>query len=628
MLAEAKAFGALAKAGWKPKRTIVYASWDAEETGLIGSTEWAETHADELKAKGVIYINTDGNGRGFLGAGGSHDYQTLVNQVAAEVKDPQTGVSVGQRLRAKIAVDATAPGASETLKANAKLIADPAAEIPIGALGSGSDYSAFLQHLGLASLDIGYGGEGESGGVYHSLYDDYAHHSRFVDPGFVYDATLAKTVGRLVWRVADADLPVQRFGSFADTMGRYLDEVKKLSDAKRDEAATQARLLAANAYGLAADPTQTHVAPVAFAQSPEINFAPLASAIDKLKASAGAFDTALAAKGSALSKAQKAKLDAALRPLSQRLMRDEGLPAGRGSRTWSMRPGSSPATAPRPCRACARRSRSGASTTPSAMSASLPRPWPATPRASTRRPPSSTAPDGGRPEPGGGAFGRRHRLRPRRHPGRHRPGPDRHAELAAGRGRPRPAGPGRGPALHRAGRQVDDRARLPGGGRAPRARTAAAALRALHRALQRPYRRREPALPRMVAALETLKAQGAKLAVCTNKLTGLSVSLLDALGLSRLFDAVVGADAAPAAKPDPRHLEAAIAAAGGSKDRAIMVGDAFTDAGAARAAGVPLILVSFGYTETPAAELKPDILIDHFDELPEACARLLGACGP
>jgi len=132
--------------------------------------------------------------------------------------------------------------------------------------------------------------------------------------------------------------------------------------------------------------------------------------------------------------------------------------------------------------------------------------------------------------------------------------------------------------------------------------------------------------PGVVDALEALKARGAKLAVCTNKLTGLSVTLLDALGLAPLFDAVVGADAAPAIKPDPRHLEAAIAAAGGSADRAILVGDAATDAGAARAAGVPLILVSFGYTETPAAELKPDILIHHFDELPGACVRLLGAC--
>jgi phosphoglycolate phosphatase len=132
--------------------------------------------------------------------------------------------------------------------------------------------------------------------------------------------------------------------------------------------------------------------------------------------------------------------------------------------------------------------------------------------------------------------------------------------------------------------------------------------------------------PGVVEALEALKARGARLVVCTNKLTGLSVNLLEALDLARLFDAVVGADAAPAVKPDPRHLETAIAAAGGSKDRALLVGDAATDAGAARAAGVPLILVSFGYTETPAAELDPDILIHHFDELPAACVRLLGAC--
>jgi phosphoglycolate phosphatase len=134
--------------------------------------------------------------------------------------------------------------------------------------------------------------------------------------------------------------------------------------------------------------------------------------------------------------------------------------------------------------------------------------------------------------------------------------------------------------------------------------------------------------PGCVAALEALKAQGAKLVVCTNKLTGLSVALLDALDMTRHFDAVIGADRAPAIKPDPRHLLTAIAEVGGSPERAILVGDAATDAGAARAAKVALILVSFGYTETPARDLDPDILIDHFDELPAACARLLGACEP
>jgi phosphoglycolate phosphatase len=134
--------------------------------------------------------------------------------------------------------------------------------------------------------------------------------------------------------------------------------------------------------------------------------------------------------------------------------------------------------------------------------------------------------------------------------------------------------------------------------------------------------------PGVVAALEALRADGASLAVCTNKPTALSRTLLDALDLNRLFAAVVGPDSAPAAKPDPRHLDAAVAAAGGILGRAVLVGDAATDAGAARAAGVPLILVSFGYTDTPAHDLAPDILIDHFDELHGACARLLGACGP
>ena len=131
--------------------------------------------------------------------------------------------------------------------------------------------------------------------------------------------------------------------------------------------------------------------------------------------------------------------------------------------------------------------------------------------------------------------------------------------------------------------------------------------------------------PGCVQALERLRADGARLAVCTNKPTDLSNALLQALDMSRFFEAVVGPEGAPAAKPDPRHLDAAVRAAGGTVDRALLVGDAATDAGAARAAGTPLVLVSFGYTETPASELGADILIDHFDELPAACLRLLGA---
>jgi N-acetylated-alpha-linked acidic dipeptidase len=331
-LAEAKAMGQLWKGGWRPSRTIVYASWDGEEPGLLGSTEWAETHADELKQKALVYINSDGNGRGFVRMEGSHDFQHFANEVIADVKDPQTGVAVRDRARARSLVAAGEPGANEELKATAKTVADPAKDLPLGALGSGSDYSAYLQHLGLAALDFGYGGEGESGGVYHSLYDDYEHHSRFVDPGFVYDATLARTVGRAVLRLADTDLPVQRYGDFADTVATYLDQVKKLDAAKREEAQGQARMLSANAYGLAADPTKPHANPAALAQSPKLDFAALEAAVAKVKASAGAFDTALAAKGEALPKAQRAKLDAVVRPLDQTLLRPEGLPG----RSWYM----------------------------------------------------------------------------------------------------------------------------------------------------------------------------------------------------------------------------------------------------------------------------------------------------
>lgn len=132
--------------------------------------------------------------------------------------------------------------------------------------------------------------------------------------------------------------------------------------------------------------------------------------------------------------------------------------------------------------------------------------------------------------------------------------------------------------------------------------------------------------PGAAESLTALKAAGARLAVCTNKLTWLSTPILEALDLSRYFDAVIGADAAPARKPDPRHLVTAVQAAGGDIRRAVMVGDAATDAGAARAAGTSLVLVSFGYTETPVTELGADVLIDHFDELIDACRSLLTAC--
>jgi N-acetylated-alpha-linked acidic dipeptidase len=325
MLGEAKAFGALYQQGWRPKRTLVYLSWDGEEPGLIGSTEWAETHYDELRAKALVYVNSDSNARGFLNAGGSHSLRHFVDQVAADVNDPETNVPVGTRKRAHLRVEATAPGASEMIRDEAKIVAE-GHDLPLEALGSGSDYSAFLQHLGLASINLGYMGEGESGGVYHSDYDTYAHHSRFVDPGFAYAGVLAKTAGRLVLRMADADLPVERYGDFADQVGVYLKEVQKLTKERREKAENQAKLLQGNLYNLSDDPTRPHAPPTALKPVPEIDFAPLEGAIERLKKSAKAYDDALAAKGPGLPANTKAELTRLTIATEETLAPDVGLP--------------------------------------------------------------------------------------------------------------------------------------------------------------------------------------------------------------------------------------------------------------------------------------------------------------
>ncbi|HEY7900333.1 MAG TPA: M28 family peptidase, partial [Caulobacteraceae bacterium] len=210
MMEEAKSLGALAQKGWRPSRTIVYASWDGEEPGLLGSTEWAEQHAAELRAKALIYINSDTNDRGFLSAGASYTLRDLFDGVAADVPDPEARVSVRDRALAKLEVVAADPGAGAELKRVAAE-ARRSGLMPIGDLGSGSDYSAFAEHLGIASINLGFGGEGQSGGVYHSAYDTYDHFARFGDPGFVYGVTLAKTAGRLVLRAADAEVDPLKF---------------------------------------------------------------------------------------------------------------------------------------------------------------------------------------------------------------------------------------------------------------------------------------------------------------------------------------------------------------------------------------------------------------------------------
>jgi N-acetylated-alpha-linked acidic dipeptidase len=326
MLDEARALGALVKSGWQPKRTIVYTSWDAEEPMLLGSTEWAETHAAELQKKAVLYLNSDGNARGIFHVGGSEGLRHFVSQVADGVTDPETHVSVAARARAVMEVAATRPGASADVKARAREAADKTQDLPISPLGSGSDYSSFLQHLGIPSLNIGYGGEGNAGGVYHSRYDTWEHHTRFVDPGFAYGKALAETAGHLVIAAADAEVPLNSPSTFAAAVDTYLAQVKKLATDRREKAENRARLLQADAFSLAADPTLPHADPVALAPVPAFDFAPLDEALAQLTASAHAYDSALAAHGAALRPASRTRLLELMQGISQTLLTDQGLP--------------------------------------------------------------------------------------------------------------------------------------------------------------------------------------------------------------------------------------------------------------------------------------------------------------
>lgn len=328
MLAEAKAIGALLKTGWRPKRTLVYVSWDGEEPGLLGSTEWAETHADELQHKAVLYLNSDTNSRGFLEAGGSHSLQHLVNDVAQSVKDPEAGVSSEERLRAKTLVDGYDKGASEEQQ-NAAKMAATGGDLPLEALGSGSDFSPFLQHLGITTLSIEYGGEDDQEGVYHSNYDSFDHYVRFGDPGFHYGIAEAETVGHVILRVADAAVLPLQFAGFAAAVDRYVAQLHALTTDKRKAAEQLGQLLDQHAFALAADPTRPVLAPEREPAVPYLDLAPLDNVAVRLTKTAEDYDrlyAKLAAGTSKLTATQAQELDGLLQGMEGTLLYARGLP--------------------------------------------------------------------------------------------------------------------------------------------------------------------------------------------------------------------------------------------------------------------------------------------------------------
>lgn len=310
---EARAIGELAKTGWRPKRTIIYAAWDAEEQGLIGSTEWVEDNAEELRQKAVAYINTDSNGRGFLGMGGSHTLEKFINEVARDGPDPQTKMSVWERARASQIVRGSAATRKEVQSRN---------DLRIYALGSGSDYTPFLQHLGIASLNLGFGGE-DGGGSYHSIYDSFTHFTKYGDPDFTYGNALAKVCGRAVLRLADAEALPFDFVNFADTVANYADEVTKLADAMRDETKARNEQIANGMLVAVQDPKLKLAFPQPKGEVPPIDFGALKKAVDNLKESAARY--ARESSGKRINAAETIRLNQILYK-TERAMTGTGLP--------------------------------------------------------------------------------------------------------------------------------------------------------------------------------------------------------------------------------------------------------------------------------------------------------------
>jgi len=325
VLEEGRAFGELLKAGWKPKRTIIFCAWDGEEPGLLGSTEWAEEHYDELRAHAVAYVNSDGNGRGYLQVEGSHTLEKFSNDVARDISDPETKLSVWKRSRLHEIADAKSTEQRKEIRERA--------DLRIPALGSGSDYTAFLQHDGVASLNIGYAGE-DGGGIYHSIYDDFYWYTHFSDKDFVYGRALAQTGGTAVMRLADAELLPFEFGDFADTVQTYVKELEALSQKTQDDIRERNREIEEGVFKATDDPRRPLVAPGVETVPPHLNFAPLENAAEELTRSAAeyrkAFEQATANGGSLLASASLAEVNHLLIESERKLTNSEGLP----SRPW------------------------------------------------------------------------------------------------------------------------------------------------------------------------------------------------------------------------------------------------------------------------------------------------------
>jgi N-acetylated-alpha-linked acidic dipeptidase len=312
-LEEARALGELVKQGWRPKRTIIYAAWDGEEPALLGSTEWVETHQAELQQKAVFYLNSDGNGRGALGMSGSYSLMRFANEVAHDIDDPETHIPAWKRMRAYRIVEGDQASRTRT-------------DLVIGALGSGSDFTPFLQHAGIPTLDASYGGE-DGGGIYHSIYDSFYWYTHFSDTSFVYGRALAQTAGTMVMRMADADVLPQEFGDLSETVQGYVTELKALRESVARKISETNLSIAEGVYTATVDPRRPELPPKPDSAAPVLNFAPLDNASIGLASAATRFEKAYTSSMSAMAAGTTFnQVNTVLRQTDNALLLPDGLP--------------------------------------------------------------------------------------------------------------------------------------------------------------------------------------------------------------------------------------------------------------------------------------------------------------
>ena len=287
LLEEARALGQLTRQGWKPRRTIIYCSWDGEEPMLLGSTEWVETHADELRRHAVAYVNSDDTDRGFLSFEGSPILEHLINASAHDVADPEFKMNLWKRAHASRIADAADPADRQELRDHS--------DLPLEALGSGSDYTGFLDFLGIPCLNLEFHGEGHDAGVYHSIYDDFYWYTHFGDTNFAFGQALAQTIGDTVLRLADAEVIPYEFNDLAGIVGKYTEDLESLLKHKQEDIEERNLELEDGVFIAISDPQHPKGPPEIEATPPDLNFAPLRNAVRALTASAKRYQKSVVA---------------------------------------------------------------------------------------------------------------------------------------------------------------------------------------------------------------------------------------------------------------------------------------------------------------------------------------------